>query len=158
MATADHAWNLLDSIQADKLIAGAAPETVLDDDTVLFRTPLAERDRFGNRESLSRDDFMYTWVAEKIEHRVVAGAMSLGVAPRTIVTMSLRTMPDHQFVDYADGVGVVRYVYGHHGTTAEANLVEFIRGDAATGGSVELWRNCGGGALPSADAPSKHAP
>lgn len=54
--------------------------------------------------------------------------------------MSLRSPPDHQFADYADGVGVMRYVYEHHGTTSEvdARLVDFIRGDAPTGGDIEL--------------------
>ncbi len=145
VVTEDQAWYLLDSGQVDRLLGGAEPSTVLTGESVQFRTPLSEFDRFGDSAVLERDDLLYAWVADKVERRAVEGLRTVAPAPRTVLAMSLRTLPDHQFVDYADGVGVVRYVYGHHGTTAEAEarLVEFIRGAAPTGGDIASWRACG---------------
>lgn len=41
--------------------------------------------------------------------------------------LARRTGPDHTFIEFMPGVGILRYTYGHHGTGAEADLrlVEF---------------------------------
>ena len=38
-----------------------------------------------------------------------------------------RSLPDHQIMEIAEGLGIVRYVYEHHGTVAsvDARLVLF---------------------------------
>jgi hypothetical protein len=160
ITTDDHAWHLLDAPQIDRLLGGAEAATVLSGDTVLFRTPLTAGDRFGDPDAVRRDDIFYAWIADAIEQRAVGGIRTIGPAPRSVLAMSLRTHPDHQFVDYADGVGVLRYVYGHHGTTAEADarLVDFRRGDAPTGGDLATWRACGDDADTGALAPSRAEP
>jgi hypothetical protein len=31
-------------------------------------------------------------------------------------------MPDHHFLDIVPGLGITRYLYGHHGTVAESEV------------------------------------
>jgi len=39
----------------------------------------------------------------------------------SLYTLVYRTNPDHTILGFVPGVGIVRYAYSHHGTTAEAD-------------------------------------
>ncbi len=36
--------------------------------------------------------------------------------------LAFRSLPDHEFITFVPGVGIVGYEYGHHGTNSEVNL------------------------------------
>lgn len=46
--------------------------------------------------------------------------------------LAFRSLPDHEYITFVPGVGIVGYVYGHHGTNSEVNLklVEYHSGDS----------------------------
>ena len=85
-------------------------------------------DRFGDPASLERADGMYVWVVEDrspADLTAVRGAKKGKSATRYRLT--LRTNPDHTFIDFVPGIGITHYTYGHHGTPAytDLRLVEF---------------------------------
>lgn len=86
------------------------------DDDLLFSFPLATGKLYG-RDPKSRDDSFYAWYVESAR-----GDSSF--------TITYRTLPDHQFIVFTRGLGIIEYTYGHHGTVASANakLVSFSPG------------------------------
>jgi hypothetical protein len=89
-------------------------------DDLILRLPLHTGDLFG-RDPAERHDAFYAWVVE--------GAGPVPVSVRRVrpgVTDSLysvvyRTTPDYTLVGFVPGLGVVHYMYSHHGTTAETD-------------------------------------
>jgi hypothetical protein len=81
----------------------------------------------------SRDDTWYCWCVEQVEARAprIRGFRS----HRSLKTYRLayRTCPDHQILEVVPGLGIIRFVYNHHGTvsSADVRLVSF----QAPGGS-----------------------
>ena len=94
---------------------GASTRPPTDDD-LLFLFPLAIGKLYG-RDPKSRDDTFYAWYVESAR-----GDSSF--------TVTYRTLPDHQFIVFIRGRGIVEYTYGHHGTVANAyaRLVQFLPG------------------------------
>lgn len=93
--------------------------------------PLALEKRWGDADQIQRPDGMYCWVVSEVRREKLLGVK--GVDPGKAMTISraaYRTNPDHQFVDYAPGIGIVRYQYFHHGTVSECDmkLIEFRPG------------------------------
>ena len=109
--------------------------------------PLIPGKTFGETEQLTRDDLWYVWVVE--EERSLApnerrfrGADQL---PTSLLCyhLAFRTFPDHQFVDVVPGLGITRYVYGHHGTVSnvDVHLVAYHPGMAGAGeDEYNTWR------------------
>lgn len=102
----------------------------LQEEDAILRFPLQVGDFFG-QDSGRRHDGLYCW---NVEERLVRSLGDIrGVrsrAKREVFLLTYRSMPDHQFVEFAPGIGIIRYQYGHHGTVSEADvrLVEYHRG------------------------------
>ena len=98
-------------------------ESRLDSDALFLDLPLREGTCFGEDPDAKRDDMFYCWYVEKEMRRTLDGVK--GISPTKQIVMfrlSWRSNPDHTFVDFVPGVGITRYVYGHHGTVSEADL------------------------------------
>jgi hypothetical protein len=69
----------------------------------------------------ARDDLFYCWHLE--EHSSSVLAIS-GVPHRSAIVWAAwyRSMPDHQILAFAPGVGFVAYDFSHHGTPSEAHV------------------------------------
>jgi hypothetical protein len=82
--------------------------------------PLAEGAKWGG--DTNRDDNYYCWHVEqkRIEKKFVNGFSP--AQSNDVFTVAFRTMPDHQLMDIAPGLGITRYVYVHHGTVASADM------------------------------------
>jgi hypothetical protein len=82
--------------------------------------PLGKGKRWGG--DIDRKDNNYCWyVREKQAKRLrVEGYPPTHLA--NVWTLTYRTCPDHQIMDIVIGLGVTRYVYGHHGTVASADV------------------------------------
>jgi len=94
--------------------------------------PLAPNKAFGGDFSaLLRK--RYCWVVEgesPLDKTRFRGAEKF---PEAIeYSLTYRTNPDHQFLNFATGVGIVSYVYGHHGTLSETDLELIEFGKAGT--------------------------
>ena len=96
--------------------------------------PLQNGQVFGESGQLCRLDRSYCW------HVTAAGTLDWPVqglpnaaAPRPIYEVTYQSLPDTTTVGFCHGVGIVRFSYRHHGTTAEADvrLVEFHPAPAA---------------------------
>jgi hypothetical protein len=81
--------------------------------------PLREGRLFGQEPP--RQDAMYGWLVERPESPVtIPDSCPLKAGPRYELTY--RSLPDHLIVEWQLGLGVTRFVYGHHGTPASADL------------------------------------
>jgi hypothetical protein len=69
-----------------------------------------------------RDDQLYCWHVESLTERKLAVANKIGNSLRKVYEISYRTMPDHQVLEFAPGIGIIRYVYVHHGTVASTDV------------------------------------
>lgn len=91
----------------------------LTDDDLLFVFPLHEGALYA-QDPPDRTDNMYGWYVEQAV-RMPEALVRLGANRQdSLYTVVYRTNPDHQIFDFAPGLGVSRYVYGHHGTVATA--------------------------------------
>jgi len=105
---------------------GREPERALLADSDLFLDlPLAKSKRWGGDPG--RTDTLYCWFVEDVRRGPLQVRGCPPAATYTTYTVAHRSLPDHQIVQIAPGLGIVRYEYEHHGTVACANvrLVEF---------------------------------
>jgi hypothetical protein len=117
----------------------AALSKLMPEDNLLFRWPLKRGMKFGDAESVKREDDSYCWVV--LEERRSKLESIKGLSPRTVDSFLLRyaTNPDNTEMEISPGIGILSYEYHHHGTTADTSLhlVEFHAGQAvgaSTGG------------------------
>ena len=98
-------------------------------DDLILDFPLSVGKLFG-RDARDRDDTFYAWY---VESATLPDTATIRFGARRIdssYTITFRTLPDHQIMVVAAGVGIVEYTYGHHGTvaTAHARLIAFSHG------------------------------
>ena len=120
--------------------AGSEPDIPFVESQISFTNlvlslPLQEGANFGSDPAFKRDDAMYAWSVQE-QKQVQLGSVK-GISPEKRFeeyALAYRTLPDHQFVGFAPGVGFTSFVYGHHGTLSEVDmkLVEFHPGQQAT--------------------------
>jgi len=122
----------LDSLPPDfdyaKLQKDAATlDKFLSEENLLFRWPLKKGLKFGDAESLQREDGEYCWVVIDREKKNLSEIK--GLAPQTAEVFLLRyaTNPDDTEYELSPGIGILSYQYHHHGTVADTSLtlVEF---------------------------------
>jgi hypothetical protein len=93
--------------------------------------PLSEGTHWGDDEEYPRDDSMYRWNVEEIAEKKLTGIKGVDPEkPYKTVLVTYRCLGSHEFVEYAEGIGIIRYQFGHHGTVSECDmkLVEFRPG------------------------------
>jgi hypothetical protein len=95
---------------------------------IILDLPLTESSVFGEADMVARGDRQYYWVVDSIQDKALKGIK--GVSSKKVTRfyeVAFRTLPDHEIIDYAAGIGIVRYQYAHHGTVAacDMKLVEF---------------------------------
>jgi len=103
------------------------------EDEIILDAPLVPGKIYGETEQITRRDKSYFWIVEDARPAELRGIK--GIAPaggKMEYEITQRTLPDHQIVDFVPGIGITRYVYGHHGTVSETDvkLVEFRRGES----------------------------
>ncbi len=86
-------------------------------DSMILQSPLKKGLEFGMEPDDRRTDGFYRWV--------VTERKKVGKSTRYVVTYM--TNADHKIVEFAPTVGIVRFIYRHHGSIAESELklVEF---------------------------------
>jgi len=90
--------------------------------------PLAEGKEWA-ADTGNRDDHWYRWYVElagREKHQVKGFATDRSTPTWRI---AYRTCPDEQVMEIAEGLGITRYFYEHHGTVAfvDSRLVSFKR-------------------------------
>ncbi len=102
---------------ADSLLRGERTPGAGD---LILQFPLRSGTLFG-RDPASRPDNMYAWhVQEASPVPALFGAWAHGPAD-SMFTLVYLTVSDHQMVEFVPNVGIVDYVYSHHGTVADAH-------------------------------------
>ncbi len=106
----------------------ALPQTA----EALLELPLAVGRKWD--QDPAREDTWYCWCVEQVHARglSIGGFASRG--PLKTYRLAYRTCPDHQLLDIVPGLGIVRYVYNHHGTviSTDARLISFSRPGGST--------------------------
>jgi hypothetical protein len=89
--------------------------------------PLRSGQRLG--QVSPREDAMYSWLVGIPEAPVtVPDSCRRTAGPRYELTY--RSLPDHRIAEWQPGLGVTRFVYGHHGTPAASEIRLVACGDA----------------------------
>jgi hypothetical protein len=104
---------------------------LVSEEDLFLELPLKEGKRFCETEQILREDGMYCWVigkGEPVQMKNVAGLTM--PAPLLEYPVQRSTLPDYIQIGFTPGVGITKFNYVHHGTTAEVNLelVEFVAG------------------------------
>lgn len=86
---------------------------------VLLQQPLSDGAIFG--QDPPRQDQMYGWLVERLQP-APAIPSSCGKLGPDAYRLTMRTLPDHQIVEWRAGLGVTAYSYVHHGTPAAAQV------------------------------------
>jgi len=121
------AYHLFDGDSALKAWATIKDESKsLDDlvngDSLLIDAPLAEGKVYGNFTYTTRG--MYCWIVEHGEPNFDASRIN-GIRPKPNMEsfdVAFRTNPSHIIFKFVPGVGIIHYVYVHHGTVSETDL------------------------------------
>jgi len=105
----------------------ATLDKLLSEDNLLFRWPLKKGMKFGDAESLRRDDARYCWVVASQETKKRGEIKALPSLSREVFLLQYMTNPDDTEIELSPGIGILSYQYHHHGTVAESDLtlVEF---------------------------------
>lgn len=114
------------SAVVESLLNGARRPTP---DDLILQLPLRTGQLFG-RAAAGRSDALYAWLVESAEP-VPPAIRRLRPGPSdSLYSVAYRSLPDHTIVGFVPELGVVHYMYVHHGTTAEADawLVGFHEG------------------------------
>jgi len=90
----------------------------LNGSSLILQAPLEAGMRFGEFEQTART--RYCWVVEGA--RTVESIPGVPASAATAYSLAFRTSPDHTFIEFLPGVGIVHYEYSHHGTVANASL------------------------------------
>ena len=109
----------------------AALANLLSGDNVLFRWPLKRGMKFGDAESVKRDDDMYCWVVTEQQRKNLGDIKGLAARQGEVSLLRYATNPDDTEMEVSPGIGVLSYEYHHHGTVANTSLtlVEFHSGN-----------------------------
>lgn len=86
---------------------------------LLLEQPLVEGRVFG--QDPPRQDDLYGWAVERLK-TPPAVAPGCGRPGPDGYRLTMRTMPDHEVMEWRAGVGITAYTYGHHGTPAAAEV------------------------------------
>jgi hypothetical protein len=103
---------------------------LLAEDNLLFRWPLKQGMKFGDAESVRRDDAHYCWIVATQERKELAEIKGLPGRSAEVSVLRYITNPDDTEMEISPGIGILAYQYHHHGTVAETSLtlVEFHPG------------------------------
>jgi hypothetical protein len=101
------------------------PDFVPKKDDIFLSLPLAEGKEWGG--DTTRNDGMYFWFVDSDSIKPLKIRNLSFDAPQESFTLWYRTYPDHVIVEIVPKVGIVRYIYEHHGTVsfADVHLVGF---------------------------------
>lgn len=99
--------------------------------TLLFDAPFAVGKRWGDADTILRDDGWYGWRIDSEEDVFLQGIRGVSRWHRHhVYHLEYATCPDLQRVLFVPGIGVLEYTYHHNGTPSDVRLrlVEFERG------------------------------
>jgi hypothetical protein len=91
-----------------------------DPDDLILELPLHAGQLFG-RDPAERDDAFYAWLVEGAEPVPPSLRRLRPGLGDSLYSLVYRTNPDYTAIGFVPGLGVARYAYRHHGTTAEAD-------------------------------------
>lgn len=103
---------------------GATLDKLLAEDNLLFRWPLKKGMKFGDAESLKREDGEYCWVVADEQRKSLDNIKGLVyLLSGDVFLLRYATNPDDTEIELLPGVGILTYRYHHHGTVAKTSLI-----------------------------------
>jgi hypothetical protein len=94
---------------------------------LFVRFPLLKGKKLCDEGETARTDFRYCWFVESVDRSSLGNVRGVRRGIHTVYRLRYVTLPDDTTVDFAPGVGIIRYSYHHHGSVAdtELRLIEF---------------------------------
>jgi hypothetical protein len=94
----------------------------------LLSLPLTLHARWSG--DLGREDGWYCWHVERCEQSSLSIRGFNSDERKSVYTIGYRTCPEHEIMEVVPDVGIIRYLYDHHGTVAstDVRLVSFRQG------------------------------
>jgi hypothetical protein len=91
-------------------------------DQLYLDPPLWPGKRFCDPEAVAREDGFYCWVVEASDPVELDGVE--GAPPGLYVRhrVALRTIGEHNLLDFVPGIGLTAFIFGHHGTTSDVDV------------------------------------
>jgi hypothetical protein len=104
------------------------------DENFIFQWPLHPGAKYCDDEAKKRDDGMYCWIVKEAAPKKLDSLKGNPANGQPVFQLQYRTLPDDTTMELLPGVGLVSYLYHHHGTVAdtELQLVEFHPGPEAS--------------------------
>ena len=96
---------------------------------LFFVLPLKHGGHFCAADQPESPHGFYCWAVDRIRPVYLWGIEGIHSRKSTEYQLSYRTVPDQEISYLASGIGITRWVYGHHGTVSDVDvrLVRFHR-------------------------------
>lgn len=120
-------WYLVDGPDfASAMRSFQNPEQLLselvDESQLILQSPLKTDMVFGEPDQLKREDRMYIWHIENESRVRLAGVAGAPRGKQTEYSIAFLTNPEHTYISFVPGIGVTKYIYGHHGTVSSVSV------------------------------------
>jgi hypothetical protein len=96
---------------------------------IFFRVPLQEGTKYCDPGDQPRTDTFYCWyVSAKQNERLRINGVPAG--PLEVATLLYYTVPEHELLQLAAGVGITHFEFRHHGTVSDVDidLIDYVAG------------------------------
>jgi hypothetical protein len=84
--------------------------------------PLRVGSRACGPDQVAREDGFYCWIVESVKTADTGSVEGMPPGDRAAYRLALRTIGEHRLVDLVPGVGIVGYVFSHHGSVSDVEL------------------------------------
>ena len=88
----------------------------------MIKLPLFKGKEWGNDSSVKRADHMYCYYVKDEKNLDLSYIKGVEKGLKKVYTIVYDTLPDHEQVEYAEGVGIISYNFVHHGTVDEKHV------------------------------------
>lgn len=95
----------------------------------MVKFPMRKGEEWGHECDFERTDHMYCYYVKDVKNKDLSDIKGVGKGIRKVYTITYRIVSSNEEVDYAEGIGIIKYKFVHHGTTDEEywRLVEVKR-------------------------------
>jgi len=88
----------------------------------MVKWPMRKGEEWGHVNDLKRTDHGYCYYVSDVKNKDLSYIKGINKGMHKVYTIRYKTMADHEETDFAEGIGIIRYEFVHHGTVDEEYL------------------------------------